>query len=116
MLLCGLIIQVGNLLKLNDDSLLSKYEGWSDTEGRSDSKVFKELLRHMQDNKLYKVKAVVWCILPQPRMDAMLQSQARFIEMFTEGIAAGRIWSNVVIVCKGKASQNIVCCLNGHYL
>ena len=41
MLLCGLIIQVGNLLKLNDDSLLSKYEGWSDTEGRSDSKVFK---------------------------------------------------------------------------
>ena len=28
----GLIIQVGNLLKLNGDSLLSKYEGWSDTE------------------------------------------------------------------------------------
>ena len=51
--------------------------------------MFKELLRHMQDNKIYKVnktilrqvwqylflkvKAVVWNVMPQPRMDANLQ-------------------------------------------
>jgi len=79
--------------------------GWSDTEGRSDNKVFKELLHHMQDNKLYNVAAVVWCVLPQPRMDALLQSQARFIEMFTTGNKSGRIWSNVLIVCKGKLAK-----------
>jgi hypothetical protein len=45
-------------------------------EGRSVSKVVKELLHHMQDNKMYKVKAVVWCVLPQPTMDSMLQAQA----------------------------------------
>ena len=32
----------------------------------------------------------------------MLQAQARFIEMFTVGSEAGRIWTNVLIVCKGK--------------
>ena len=57
----------------------------------------------MQDNHIYNVKAVVWCVLPQPRMDALLQAQARFIDMFTEGIEAGRIWSNVLIISKGKA-------------
>jgi len=77
--------------------------GWSDTEGRSDMLVFKELLRHMQDNKLYRLKAVVWCVLPQPRMDALLQAQARFIEMFSQGGKSGTIWTNVLIICKGKA-------------
>ena len=65
--------------------------------------MFKELLQHMQDNMLYRVKGVVWCVLPQPRMDALLQAQARFIEMFSTGSKAGTIWGNVVIICKGKA-------------
>jgi len=73
--------------------------GWSDTEGRSDAIVFKDLLKHMQEHKLNKVAAVVWCVLPQIRMDSVLQAQARFIDMFTD---KGRIWSNVVILCKGK--------------
>jgi len=73
--------------------------GWSDTEGRSDAIVFKDLLKHMQTSKLHKVAAVVWCVLPQIRMDSVLQAQARFIDMFTD---KGRIWSNVIILCKGK--------------
>ena len=82
--------------------------GWSDSEGRSDNLVFKDLLRHMQENKEYCVKAVVWCIMPTPRMDANLQAQAKFIDMFTPDDPntaeneEGKIWNNVVIICKGK--------------
>jgi hypothetical protein len=68
--------------------------------------VFKELLRHMQNNKLSKVKAVVWCVLPQPRMDTTLQAQAKFIDMFTVEDDKGRIWSNVIIICKGKVRKS----------
>lgn len=87
--------------------------GWSDSEGRSDNLVFKELLRHMQANHLYNVKAVVWCIMPTPRMDANLQAQAKFIDMFTPDDEktpeneAGRIWNNVVIICKGKINPDL---------
>eukprot|EP00092_Neocalanus_flemingeri_P004241 GFUD01004561.1.p1 GENE.GFUD01004561.1~~GFUD01004561.1.p1 ORF type:complete len:421 (+),score=123.54 GFUD01004561.1:440-1702(+) len=86
--------------------------GWSDSEGRSDNLVFKDLLRHMQVNHCYNVKAVVWCIMPTPRMDANLQAQAKFIDMFTpddEKTAeneAGQIWNNVVIICKGKINPD----------
>ena len=82
--------------------------GWSDAEGRSDSGIFKSLLRHLQDNQCYQVKCVVWCVMPTPRMDAVLQEQARFIHNLvtddesTEENEEGRIWSNVLIVCKGK--------------
>ena len=85
--------------------------GWSDSEGRSDNLVFKDLLRHMQENKEYCVKAVVWCIMPTPRMDANLQAQAKFIDMFTPDDPntpqneEGRIWKNVVIICKGKVEN-----------
>ena len=57
--------------------------GWADTEGRSDQMLFKQLLKHLQSNKIYKVKAVMWCVMPTPRMDAILQAQAEFIDMFT---------------------------------
>ena len=56
----------------------------------------------MQTNKLPMVKAVVWCVLPQPRMDSTLQAQAKFIDMFTDKNDKGKIWANVVIICKGK--------------
>jgi len=88
-------------------------KGWSDSEGRSDNLVFKDLLRHMQANHLYNVKAVVWCIMPTPRMDANLQAQAKFIDMFTPDDEktpeneAGRIWNNVVIICKGKINPEL---------
>jgi len=87
--------------------------GWSDSEGRSDNLVFKDLLRHMQENKEYCVKAVVWCIMPTPRMDANLQAQAKFIDMFTPDDPntaeneEGKIWNNVVIICKGKINPEL---------
>ena len=87
--------------------------GWSDTEGRSDQMLFKQLLKHLQSNKIYKVKAVVWCVMPTPRMDAILQAQADFIDMFTmedektAKVEAGTIWPNVVIISKGKVREII---------
>ena len=66
--------------------------GWSDSEGLSDQKTFKDILLHLQKNKLTNVKvrdlaldlsmqkhlqqAVLWFITPTPRMDAILQKQA----------------------------------------
>ena len=56
------------------------------------------------------MSAVVWCVMPTPRMDAVLQEQASFIDQFitddedTPENEGGKIWSNVVIVCKGKLS------------
>ena len=64
--------------------------------------------RHLQDNRCYQVKCVVWCVMPTPRMDAVLQEQANYIHQFvtddenTEENEDGKIWSNVLIVCKGK--------------
>ena len=38
--------------------------------------------RHLQDNRCYQVKCVVWCVMPTPRMDAVLQEQANYIHQF----------------------------------
>ena len=46
--------------------------------------------------------------MPTPRMDAVLQEQANYIHQFvtndenTEENEDGKIWNNVLIVCKGK--------------
>jgi len=82
--------------------------GWSDPDGNSDSSVFKSMLQKMQDEKLYKLKCVIWCVAPQPRMDSTLQAQAKFIDDFTANSEAGRIWTNVVIVAKGKLVKTTV--------
>ena len=55
----------------------------------------------MQQKSIYNIKAVIWCVLPQPRMDSTLQAQAEFIDMFTVEQEKGRIWSNVVVIAKG---------------
>jgi len=87
--------------------------GWSDTEGASDQHTFKDLLRHLQKEKLTSIKAVLWFVMPTPRMDSMLQQQAKFIESFTtedestREKEAGQIWTNVVIVCKGKLATEL---------
>ncbi|XP_059094666.1 uncharacterized protein LOC131889555 isoform X1 [Tigriopus californicus] len=75
--------------------------GWSDTEGRSDAAVFKTLLRFLQRTESYNIQAVIWNVLPQPRMDSTLQRQAAFIDMFTVDEAKGKIWTKVIIVAKG---------------
>ena len=106
----GLIIQASHFTEFTP--IYNVFAGWSDSEGRSDNLVFKDLLRHMQDNQEYCVKAVVWCIMPTPRMDANLQAQAKFIDMFTPDDEktteneAGKIWNNVVIICKGKVRKS----------
>jgi len=87
--------------------------GWSDTEGASDQHTFKDLLRHLQKERLTSIKAVLWFVMPTPRMDSMLQQQAKFIESFTtedestREKEAGQIWTNVVIVCKGKLATEL---------
>jgi len=87
--------------------------GWSDSEGLSDQKTFKDILLHLQKNKLTNVKAVLWFITPTPRMDAILQKQAEFIEQFTledpstREKEAGLMWSNTVVVCKGKMAAEL---------
>ena len=51
---------------------------------------------------------MVWCVMPTPRMDAVLQDQANYIHQFVTNNENkkenedGKIWSNVLIVCKGK--------------
>ena len=51
--------------------------------------------------------------MPTPRMDAILQAQADFIDMFTmedektAKVEAGTIWPNVVIISKGKVREII---------
>ena len=60
----------------------------------------------MDKKKCYRVKAVVWCVEPTPRMTAVLQSQARIIDMLTEGEDKGKIWSNVLIIGKGCPGNN----------
>ena len=81
--------------------------GWQDTHLKSDTTVFQEILQHLQTEQLHSVKAVVWCVTPQPRMDATLQAQARFIDTFTVGEDSGKIWSNVLIHCKkGKTDED----------
>lgn len=93
--------------------------GWSDSEGNSDIHAFKELLKHLQKNKLFNLKAVLWCVSPTPRMDAMLQQQAQYINTFTAEDAstrekeAGAIWDNVVIVCKGKLAADLATDVQG---
>ena len=73
------------------------------------------VLRHLQENKCYQVKCVVWCVMPTPRMNSVLQEQANYIHQFitddenTTENEAGRIWNNVLIVCKGKVN---CCCLS----
>ena len=77
-----------------------------------------------------EVRAVIWNVLPQPRMDAVLQvislsiwkmllnrlfvlkrklinfqAQAKFIDMFTTESRDSNIWSNVIIISKGKVMQ-----------
>ena len=62
--------------------------------------------RYIAAQKCYRVKAVVWCVEPKVRMTPGLQSQAKIIDMLTEGEDAGKIWSNVLIICRGSPGRN----------
>jgi hypothetical protein len=47
------------------------------------------------------VKAIVWCVLPNVRKDALLTKQAGLIDLFKPG----DIWEHVVIVCKQSRNR-----------
>ena len=63
---------------------------------------------------------MVWCVMPTPRMDAVLQEQANYIHQFvtddenTEENEEGNIWNNVLIVCKGKVGVIVLSLPGSH--
>jgi len=81
--------------------------GYDDTSNVDDAESFKEVLKFIQEQRLLKIKAIVWTILPQERKDARLQRQAEFINRFREE----SIWNNVIIIAKqpGSFSLNKAC-------
>ena len=79
--------------------------GWADTGGKSDNLVFKGLLRHLVENNIQSVVAVVWCVTPNARMDMTLQTQAKLIDMLTKDGDKGKIWANVIILSKGTLKK-----------
>ena len=54
-------------------------------EFSTDDSTFKDILRFIGHEHLMRVKAIVWCILPNVRKDALLTKQARLIDMFKPG-------------------------------
>jgi len=79
--------------------------GWADTKGKSDNLLFKDLLWHLVKNNIQSVKAVVWCVNPNEKMDMMLQKQAKLIDMLTKDEDKGKIWANVIILSKGTLRE-----------
>jgi len=79
--------------------------GWADTKGKSDNLLFKDLLWHLDKNNIQSVKAVVWCVSPNEKKDMMLQKQAKLIDMLTKDEDQGKIWANVIILCKGTLKR-----------
>ena len=61
-----------------------------------DDLTFKEILQFINDNRLLKVKAIIWTVLPNVRKDALLKKQANLIDRFKPT----EIWNNVIIICK----------------
>ena len=68
----------------------------------SDNSTFKDILQFVNDNKLLKVKAIIWNVLPNIRKDAVLTKQAKLIDLFKPK----SIWNNVIIICKQVSTFN----------
>jgi len=77
--------------------------GYDDSANLEDGETFKEVLRYIAEQRLLKIKAIVWTVLPQERKDGRLQRQADFINKFREG----DIWHNVIILVKQPGSFNL---------
>lgn len=75
--------------------------GWLDIN-KADSDIFKNMLRHLQNNKIKRIKAVIWNVFGQNRVDNNLASQAKFIDQFLDNT----IWSNVIIITRGYVDEN----------
>lgn len=77
--------------------------GYDDTNRVDDEESFKNVLKFIQEEKLLKIKAIIWTILPQERKDARLQRQAEFINRFRDS----EIWRNVIILAKQPGSFSL---------
>ena len=69
--------------------------GWDDAD-YDDEDTFKEILRYIESNSIFNVKAVMWSITPSPRVTNQLTNQAKLIDKLLEK----KIWGRVIIVCK----------------
>ena len=69
--------------------------GWDDADCDDDD-TFKDILRFIESNSIVNVKAVIWSIIPSPRLTHELTIQAKLINKLIEK----RIWGRVIIVCK----------------
>lgn len=74
--------------------------GWQDIK-KADSDIFKNMLRHLQNNKIKRIKAVIWNVFGQNRADNNVASQAKFINQFADS----EIWSNVIIITRGYVNE-----------
>ncbi|CAG8590667.1 3047_t:CDS:2 [Funneliformis mosseae] len=82
--------------------------GFSDSNGRDDSEVFRNMLTLMQnyseDNK-FKVDIILWFCLESERCDQTLQRGANFIQKLVEYADLdnfdGNIWKSVLIIIRG---------------
>jgi GTP-binding protein EngB required for normal cell division len=69
--------------------------GWDDADCDDDD-TFKDILRFIESNSIVNVKAVIWSVIPSPRLTNELTIQAKLINKLIDK----RIWGRVIIVCK----------------
>ena len=66
------------------------------SDGAEDTQSFQEVLRFLNENGFTNIASIIWTISPGERATKTLQNQAAFIEQFKKG----KIWDNVILVCK----------------
>ena len=78
----------------NDPSWIDTV-GWED-KSYEDDRSFQEILLFLKNNGQERIKAVIWNVIPNVRLDAVLKKQAGFID----SLKPQEIWRNVIIICK----------------
>ena len=82
---CGLpwIDTPGNTFKAKEQNFLY-YDhfpiGWADTSGRSDEEAIKKVLVLLQKHEFDSIFAILWHVIPQPRVDSHIQMEASMIK------------------------------------
>ena len=52
--------------------------GWDDADCDDDD-TFKDILRYIESNNIVNIKAVIWSVIPSPRITSQLTNQAKLI-------------------------------------
>ena len=85
--------------------------GWEDADA-DDLDTFQSMLRALNRYNLTKLRAVIWTLHPGTiRKTEGVARMARLIEQFDE---RGRIWDNVILIC--KCSHTCACAICYVYL